>query len=129
MSLSHAHLINLETMIKNKNKRRRTSGYKPVTTTSKQRKRKKHDFVSKGQNDNINLTGMEMESDAVKQRSYLYYVGIAFGFVLLILGVKDPNMMVEFWEIKYSGSLIGGLIIFVCVIAMMRNKPKVTIEK
>lgn len=55
-------------MIKNRKKRPHT-GYCPVKRTSKPPKRKKvHDFESKGQSERVNLTGMDLEKDSLRQK-------------------------------------------------------------
>lgn len=60
--------INLRVMIKNRKKRPHT-GYCPVKRTSKPPKRKKvHDFESKGQSERVNLTGMDLEKDSLRQK-------------------------------------------------------------
>lgn len=114
-------------MIRNKYKKKRI-GYKPVTTSKNPKKRKKHDFVSKGQNESVNITGMELENASVKQKDRYFLVGLIIGFVLLIFDVRDNGMMVEFLGIKYTGSLVGGVIALACIIGIFRNKSKVSIS-
>lgn len=114
-------------MIRNKYKKKRI-GYKPVTTSKNLKKRKKHDFVSKGQNESVNLTGMELENASVKETGRYFFIGIILGFLLLVCDVRDSGMVLDFLGMKYSGSLVGAVIVLACILGLILNKPKVNIS-
>lgn len=115
-------------MIKNRKKKPHT-GYCPVKRTSKPPKRKKvHDFESKGQSERVNLTGMDLEKDSLRQKNLLFFLFLIAGLLLLFFDIKDKGMTLEFVGFQYSGSLVGTLVCGVSGFGIIRNKPKVKIE-
>lgn len=109
---------------------RRYTGYTPVVPKAqKKNKKKAQKFVGPESSPELAKKGMEMELSAMKQRTYLYYFGILVGTVLTLLDIKDKGLLFEGLGFKFSGSLVGVLVVVVCVIAMSKNKTDVTVSK
>lgn len=112
-----------------KQEKRPHTGYCPVKRTSKPPKRKKvHDFESKGQSERVNLTGMDLEKDSLRQKNLLFFLFLIAGLLLLFFDIKDKGMTLEFVGFQYYGSLVGTLVCGVSGFGIIRNKPKVKIE-
>lgn len=110
--------------------KRMKGGYVPVTPKApkKSNKKKDHTFTTTDKNLETAKDGMSMELEAMRQRTVFYYVVIGLGFLLALFDVKDKGLLFEGFGFKFCGTLVGILVITLGVVAMMRNKPEVTIK-
>lgn len=130
--LKKRKLLLIKEIIMTRNARRKNrmkGGYVPVTpkTQKKRNKKKDHKFTSTDKNPEIAKEGMSMELKAMQQRSNFYYVVIGLGLLLTVLDVKDKGLLFEGLGFKFSGTLVGILVVVIGVVAMMKNKPVVII--
>lgn len=118
-------------MVKNRNRYKggkRHNGYTPVHTTPTKKKKKKCDFVSKSTSIELNKQGIKLEKLSIIQKNFIFFVGLIFGFILLLLDVKDDGMFFEGLGIKFAGSLVGIVVIIISLIGVLHNKPRVRLE-
>ena len=73
--------------------------------------------------------GMEGEYNTVNNKNVLFGAGIIIGSVLTILDIRDHGMIFEGFGFKFSGSLVGILIIFLSLYFLSRNNPHVKLSK
>lgn len=108
--------------------RKRHTKYVPIRTIPPKRKKKKNDFVSKGKSDELNKEGIKLEKLSVVQKNILFLIGIILSGILCFLDVRDDGMLFEGFGFKFSGSLVGTLLLILCFWGIYRNKPKVSLE-
>lgn len=94
----------------------------------KSRKGKSHDFVSKGQDEKVNLMGTKYEYTALSRKQWMLFLIIIAGFILLIMDIRDEGMMFSTPLFKFSGSLIGGFIMIGGILWLFYSKAKVNIQ-
>ena len=92
--------------------------------------KKQTEFVSKGQPCSVNEKGIELEKTSMIIKFILFGVFALAGLILCILDIRDGGMVFEFTGLfKYSGSLVGVLIMIICIVGIYKNKPQVNIKK
>ena len=116
-----------------KGKNRNKTKYVARTTTKPKRKKKGsdkklHDFKSKGQSEKVNIELIKMEKSKYKQKNIIYSIMAVSGGILLILEIKDDLMLFEGFGIRFTGSLVGILIVIISAIGLMRNNVKAEVK-
>lgn len=92
--------------------------------------KKQKEFVSEGQSRAVNEKGIELERTSMIIKFIMFGVFALAGLVLSILDIRDGGMVFEFTGLfKYSGSLVGVLIMIICIVGIFKNKPQVNIKK
>lgn len=92
--------------------------------------KKQTEFVSKGQPRSVNEKGIELEKTSLIIKFILFGVFALAGLILCILDIRDGGMVLELTGLfKYSGSLVGVLIMIICIVGICKNKPQVNIKK
>ena len=116
-----------------KGKNRTQKVYIPRTTTKPIRKKKRkkenlRDFKSKGQSKEVNLALINMEKAKCKQKNIVCGIMAFVGFLLLITGVKDDLMFFEGFGFKFTGTLVGTLVLIFAGIGFATNNVKAEVE-
>lgn len=121
-----------------RNKRHNTRRFKGQGHHSSKRKgskgkphsKKQTEFVSKGQPRSVNEKGIELEKTSMIIKFIMFGVFALAGLILCILDIRDGGMVFELTGLfKYSGSLVGVLIMIICIVGICKNKPRVNIKK
>lgn len=92
--------------------------------------KKQKEFVSKGQPRSVNEKGIELEKTYMIIKFVLFGLFALAGLILCFLDIRDGGMVFEFTGLfKYSGSLVGVLIMILCIVGIYKNKPQINIKK
>lgn len=113
-------------------KRRKNKGYLKNRSKNTNKNRGQHvkrdkDFSSTDINTDISKEGIKMERESMRWHSIVYGIVIILGAAFTFLDIRDKGMLFEGIGFNFSATMVGVLIIIVGVVAMMRNKPHVTI--
>ena len=122
-------------LIRNKNKgnRRRHSYTKtsvPKSSKPKQRKeRKKRKFESSIPDTPVNMIGTYFEYIVVILKIIVYAVGFVGGLYMVFKDIRDNGSFLELGTIKYSGTMVGVIVIIVCAFCIWRSNAYVKLSK
>ena len=110
-------------------KHRHRYNYEPHTTSkpTKKKKYRQRDFITKNLDTATINHGIENEYAEVKQKNWMFFVGIIFGVIMTFYGIKDDGMELKMLGFKYSGALVGVAVSLLCIFGIIKNKAKVRI--
>ena len=110
--------------IKKIDRRKRNEIRNPKKTKGK----KAQSFTGKNIDKETAKSGIQMETSSVLQKTIFFLVIAIMGFVLCIMDIRDSGMTFEGLGIKYNCTMIGGVMVIIGIIGMIRNHPNVTIN-